>query len=77
MNTSAKKSGTGILAAGRPSEKGNKAKTLASLVDKAETVRVNFDLDREQHKKLKIFAARKGKSVKEILSEYVEQLPNE
>ena len=37
----------GALSAGRPSAKSSKAATLASLADKAATVRVNFDLDRE------------------------------
>lgn len=63
------------LSAGRPSAKINKAVTLASLSDKAATVRVNFDLDREQHIKLKLYATRNGKSIKDVLSEYVAQLP--
>ena len=65
----------GALSAGRPSAKSNKAATLASLVDKAATVRVNFDLDRDQHIKLKLYATRHGKSIKDVLSEYVAQLP--
>ncbi|MDP1593309.1 MAG: plasmid partition protein ParG [Gallionella sp.] len=65
----------GTLSAGRPSAKSSKAATLASLADKAATVRVNFDLDREQHTKLKVYAAKQGKTVKEVLSDYVAQLP--
>ena len=65
----------GALGAGRPSAKSSKAATLASLADKAATVRVNFDLDREQHTKLKVYAAKQGKTVKEVLSDYVAQLP--
>ena len=65
----------GALSAGRPSAKNNKATTLASLADKAATVRVNFDLDRDQHIKLKLYAARQGKTVKEVLTDFVEQLP--
>ncbi|MBK8359249.1 MAG: chromosome partitioning protein ParB [Comamonadaceae bacterium] len=65
----------GALSAGRPSAKSSKAATLASLADKAATVRVNFDLDREQHIKLKVYAAKQGKTVKEVLSDYVAQLP--
>ena len=65
----------GALSAGRPSAKSSKAATLASLADKAATVRVNFDLDREQHTKLKVYAAKQGKTVKEVLSDYVAQLP--
>ena len=65
----------GALSAGRPSAKSSKAATLASLADKAATVRVNFDLDREQHTKLKVYAAKQGKTVKEVLSDYVAQHP--
>lgn len=65
----------GTLSAGRPSATTNKAATLSSLADKAVTVRVNFDLDREQHIKLKLYATKQGKSIKEVLSDYVAQLP--
>jgi len=71
MNTTTK----GALSAGRPSAKSNKAATLASLADKAPTVRVNFDLDRDQHIRLKLYATKRGKSIKEVLSDYVAQLP--
>ena len=71
MSTSTK----GALSAGRPSAKSSKAATLASLADKAPTVRVNFDLDRDQHTKLKVYAAKQGKTVKEVLTELVAQLP--
>lgn len=67
----------GTLSAGRPSAKTNKAATLASLADKAATKRVNFDLSAEQHTKLKVYAAKQGKTVKELLTDFVEQLPNE
>jgi len=63
------------LSAGRPSAKTNKAATLASLADKGATVRVNFDLDRDQHIKLKVYAPKQGKSVKEVLTDFVAQLP--
>ena len=65
----------GALTAGRPTAKRNKAATLASLADKAATSRVNFDLDRDQHIKLKLYATKQGKSIKEVLSDYVAQLP--
>ena len=64
-----------VLSAGRPSARNDKAATLASLADKAPTVRVNFDLDRDQHIKLKLYATRNGKSIKEVLSDYVAQRP--
>jgi hypothetical protein len=70
-------SAKGSLSAGRPSKKTNKAATLASLADKAATKRVNFDLSAEQHTKLKVYAARQGKSVKELLTDFVAQLPSD
>ncbi len=83
MNTTTK----GALSAGRPSAKSNKAATLASLVDKAATLasladdaasmkRVNFELSAEQHTTLKIYATRQGKTIKELLTEYVAGLPD-
>jgi len=63
------------LTAGRPSARSNKAATLASLADEVSTKRVNFELPTEQHTKLKIYAATKGKTIKELLTDYVESLP--
>lgn len=65
---------TSVLAAGRPSAR-NKAATLASLSDDAEMKRVNFQLPADQHTKLKIYAAKRGKTIKELLTEYVSTLP--
>ena len=62
------------LGAGRPST-GKRQKNLSDLADKAATSRVNFDLDRDQHTKLKVYAAKQGKTVKEVLTELVAQLP--
>lgn len=64
----------GAFSAGRPSAK-TRATTLADLAEKPDTVRVNFDISRDQHTKLKVHAAKAGKSVKELLSEYVMSLP--
>ena len=66
---------TGTLSAGRPSAKTSSAATLASLADKAPTVRVNFDLERDAHTKLKVYAAKQGKTVKDLLKAYVDSLP--
>ena len=62
------------LGAGRPSA-GKSQKTLTDLADKKEKARVNFDLDRDQHIKLKVYATKQGKSVKEVLTDFVAQLP--
>lgn len=61
------------LRAGRPSEK-KKAVTLSALADKSETVRVNFDLARDEHIKLKIYAARAGKPIADVLRELIANL---
>jgi len=63
------------FSAGRPSARRNKAATLASLADDGGTKRVNFELSVDQHTKLKIYAAKQGKTIKELLTEYVASLP--
>lgn len=63
------------LTAGRPSARSNKAATLASLADQPTMKRVNFELTAANHAKLKIYATRQGKSIKELLTEYVAKLP--
>ncbi len=65
----------GTLSAGRPSAKTNKAATLASLADKRNK-RVNFDLTPELHIKLKVYAAKQDKTITDVLTEFVEQLPD-
>jgi len=47
------------MKAGRPSA-AKAGPTLSDLADKQATVRVNFDLDRAEHTKLKIYAPRPG-----------------
>lgn len=62
------------LTAGRPSA-GKKTALLSSLADDSEMKRVNFQLSTEQHTKLKVYAAKQGKSIRELLTEYVDGLP--
>lgn len=67
------------LTAGRPSARTDKARaaTLASLADDAGGMkRVNVELSVELHAKLKIYATKQGKSIKELLTEYVTGLPD-
>lgn len=68
-------SNTGTLAAGRPSARARKAATLASLSDDVATKRVNFELSADLHARLKIYAAKRGQSIKDVLTEFVEGLP--
>lgn len=62
------------LSAGRPSARTNKAATLASLADAPTMKRVNFQLSADEHTKLKVYATRQGKTITELLTEYVAQL---
>lgn len=63
------------LRAGKPSA-GDKRKGLAldSLTEKNQTVRVNFELGRDEHIRLKVHAAKAGKSIAEVLREFVSTL---
>lgn len=63
------------LKAGRPSARKSKEVTLASLSDEKEQKRVNFFIDSDLHTKLKIYAAQQGKSIKDILTDYIKTLP--
>lgn len=65
----------GTLTAGRPSATKSRVTTLASLADDATMKRVNFELPAEQHTKLKIYATKQGKTIKDLLTEYVAQIP--
>jgi hypothetical protein len=58
------------MQAGRPSN-AKKSPTLSDLADHKEKVRVNFDLDREEHIKLKVYAAKTGRSITDILRELI------
>jgi hypothetical protein len=67
---------TTLLSAGRPSARVNRTKTLANLSDNFGSMkRVNFELSAELHTRLKIYATKQGKTIKELLTEYVESLP--
>jgi len=62
------------LSASRPS-KASKQATLADMADKKSLVRVNFDLDAEAHKRLKMYALLQDKTVREVLSDFIATLP--
>lgn len=62
------------LTAGRPSARANKSALLSSINDKQPMKRVNFDLSAEQHAKLKVYAAKQGKTIKDLLTGFVDSL---
>lgn len=67
------------LSAGRPSQtEATKARLLQDLKDDehAEPLRrVNFQLVDSKHRKLKTFAAKNSQSIKEVLTAYIDSLP--
>ncbi len=68
-------SGGSGLSAGRPSSRtGSTVKTLHDLADSQETMRVNFNLTKEKHTKLKLYAIKQDKTVTEVLTEYVDSI---
>ena len=44
------------------------------MSDKSSKVRVNFDIDRDLHVKLKIYAIQQGKSIREVLEGFIKTL---
>jgi hypothetical protein len=71
--SSGKTSSLGKLGAGRPS-KARDPVAINVFAEKEKPVRVNFDVTREEHVRLKVHAARAGKSITEVLREFVAQL---
>jgi len=63
------------LKAGRPSAN-NRATTLSSLADNIAMKRVNFELSQDRHTKLKIYATKTGRSIRELFTEYIDNLPD-
>lgn len=67
---------TKMLSAGRPSARNNRTTTLASLSNEGDMKRINFELSADLRTKLKIYAAKQGKTIKEVLTEFVVELPD-
>lgn len=63
------------LSAGRPSRTGNAANTMRILNEDEGTARVNFDIPKAKHRALKAYAARQGKTIKELMVDHIDQLP--
>lgn len=64
-----------ILRPGRPSAAAARQPTLASLAEDQPLVRVNFELRADLHTKLKVYAASRKMTVREVLTRYIETLP--
>lgn len=62
-----------ILKAGRPSSE-KRTMTMGDISIENKMKRVNFDLPEGLHMKLKMHATAQGKSIKEVLTEFVEGL---
>jgi hypothetical protein len=59
------------LTAGRPSE--NRKKAMAAITNDCRIVRVNFDLNEEEHMRLKMHAVKSRRSISEILRELIDK----
>ncbi len=62
-----------MLKAGRPSSE-KRAMTMGDITGSGKMKRVNFDLPEALHTKLKMHAAAQGKSIKDVLTDFVEGL---
>ncbi|MGL4666482.1 MAG: hypothetical protein ACRCWR_00960 [Saezia sp.] len=60
------------MKAGRPSTGRNK--TLADLADSKEIVRINFTISKDEQIKLKVYAAKHGRSISDILRAYINSI---
>ena len=69
MNTTKKTTG---LAAGRPSL----SKQRHSMEDAPKLARVNFQVFEEELERLKIYAAKNKKTIREIMTEFIATLPD-
>lgn len=66
-----------LLNAGRPSARQDAKSKFADLAGIEEQRRVNFNLSVEMHSKLKIYAAKQGLTITQVLTDFIESLPNE
>lgn len=64
----------GIRKAGSPNATKDKPAMPAGLARDVLMKRVNFQLQADQHVKLKVYAAQHGKTITELLTEHVERL---
>lgn len=63
------------LRAGRPSARQAVKTTLADVSVMVDCKRVNFDLSADQHAKLKIYVTKHGLTIKQVLTSFIEKLP--
>lgn len=68
-----KTTGLGKMPAGRPS-RAKEATSINVFAEKEKMVRVNFEVTRDEHTKLKVHAAKSGRSISDVLREFVAQL---
>jgi hypothetical protein len=69
-----KTTGLGNMPAGRPSRSKEATSINVFADDKQKLVRVNFEVTRDEHTKLKVHAAKSGRSISDVLREFVAQL---
>ena len=65
------------LKSGRPSTARSQASMLSRLAAPKNLKRVNFQLDSEDHRRLKIYAAEEGKTITTLLKQHIVKLITE
>lgn len=63
-----------LLNAGRPSARQD-AKSKFAVIE--EQRRVNFNISLEMHSKLKVYAAKQGLTITQVLAGFIESLPEQ
>lgn len=64
-----------ILRTGRPSASTPRQRTLTELADSNSLVRVNFEIREDLRTKLRTYAAKRNMTVRDVLTRYIETLP--
>ena len=64
-----------LLNAGRPSARQDAKYKFSDLAGIEEQRRVNFNLPLEMHSKLKIYAAKQGLTITQVLTDFIESMP--
>ncbi len=65
-----------VLSAGRPSARQTAKMQLSDLSVLGKYKRVNFNISVSDHLKLKVYAAEHGLTITQVLSDFIESLPN-
>lgn len=71
-----KKKSSLVLKSGRPSATRDSQPTLSRLAAEKKMKRVNFQIEADDHQKLKIYAAQQGKTITTLLMYHIDKMIN-